>query len=306
MRRVIGNKAELEKILNMTNLRNKYVVPYIQDFLSNDNKSDSNNQYAAQFLAVLGEQPVIARSQQRGSVPDVSDVIMRDMDEIIAVMPQCSMDVYVNAYKAIAQMFGVALQPIDNITGLAMTIQNACGSSNEHRRVQISSGKYRDVFDSAVARQIIYEYVCEWVTNQIRAEINAIVLARNAQLSSNDAVTFGLSRDLNTAAGVLLSGVMVGTNLRYFVQVLQKGGCPLAFEKLKMLITGQYRGIQLIRDANKCPYGRWVPSYLNEKRFTTGCNLTPEQQAELKFTGKDNRLQSHSQLEHKKKAPRRF
>ena len=82
---------------------------------------------------------------------------------------------------------------------------------------------------------------------------------------------FEKTNDIIEAAGVM-KGIAIGKDLKLFINKLQNKKCPLAFEKIKLLINGKFRGVNLYSDCRinefveNNNYG-WKPSRKNCFKF---------------------------------------
>jgi len=131
-----------------------------------------------------------------------------------------------------------------------MLIQNIQHPSNAKRRFAISNNTYREPFcgEDGFGGSLIVESEYKRLVNEWRqqAHTNELTL-RTLTKSANIAGIFGASSSIHECAGILLN-VYQGTNIRFFVEKLQSDDCPLAVEKIRMLVTGELDGVPLICD----------------------------------------------------------
>jgi hypothetical protein len=176
----------------------------------------------------------------------------------------------------------------DPLQIIAMLLQNAEHIKNMVRSAALAEGKYVDFLSAAdgavLARQYLYARLRSIIKNMRAAECATVAARYAASSNVNRATLFARTDDIYEAAGAL-EGAMLGTNFMSFARALQEGPCPLAKEKIKMLLTGQFRGIKLIKDVSRDAvdgYIRWHPCKQNRNRLMRAANITLSEFDELR------------------------
>jgi hypothetical protein len=175
---------------------------------------------------------------------------------------------------------------------LALYLQNYLQRRNSDRREAISENRYLDPFSEDNEVAIFKNVIDALVVGERNKKMNDVINAEAAKNSSNVAAVFETSKDEEEAAGVLkldcrFRGNGDGTYKRV-IQSLFSPKCPQAANKIRMLATGQYKGITLFCDNRKDASGgtvpvSWTPSPGNfHKIWTAHMNeFTKEQWIEL-------------------------
>ncbi len=153
---------------------------------------------------------------------------------------------------------------LDHQTRAAIWIQNMNGRTNAMRRESIAKGAHVDVFGDNVRAVIVNEIIRD-VADTYRAKVAEVTDRHMNDKSNGTCATFGRTRNLHQAAGILI-GVKFGTDFSYYIRELQAHECPLALEKINMLMTGRYMGVKLITGMPDGG-GDWYPSRRNVNRF---------------------------------------
>lgn len=147
----------------------------------------------------------------------------------------------------------------------------------------------------AIERQEYVWYLCdqpvrdEWrikvdkeIDRQRKEAVSEALNRFNKDVQGKEGELFASTRRLIEAVA-LLKGKYHGGDLRSFWSPLAKRVCPLAKEKLKMLLTGEFEGIPLLCDRFGGREGsvRWQPDQKNSRRFYFNIGLrngmTPEE-----------------------------
>ncbi len=76
---------------------------------------------------------------------------------------------------------------------------------------------------------------------------------------------FAMTDDPITSAGCLYQA-RIGVDVMNFASVLMNHKCPLAKEKVTMLLTGEFKGVRLYADGSKDQPG-WKPSRKNAHKL---------------------------------------
>lgn len=174
----------------------------------------------------------------------------------------------------------------DDISLTALIMQNVDQLKNTDRREATERNKYYSFWQPenvATARKMLYDRLRHLIVQERNARCAQIAAANAARMSGSSAEIFGRTDDIYEAAGAL-QGAFQGTNMMDFVRVLQRERCPLGVEKIKMLLTGQFRGIKLIADQSKQAVNGfmiWYPCPINRKRLMRQYNLSWNEFQEL-------------------------
>lgn len=169
----------------------------------------------------------------------------------------------------------------DPLQVVAMLIQNSQHIKNMVRSASMAEGKYWDFLCPVVgamrARQYLYDMLRTLIKQMRAAECAAVAVRFAANISGDRAGIFARTDDIYEAAGAL-KDAMQGTNLMTFVRALYyNSNVPLIKEKIRMLLTGQFRGIKLIADVSREAvdgYIVWRPCKQNRNRLMRAANLT--------------------------------
>src|SRR5690606_10085320 len=102
-------------------------------------------------------------------------------------------------------------------------------------------------------------------------KINEIIAYFASLKASSESAIFAKTTNIYEAAGCLM-GVYQGGTFNSFFLSLQNQVCPLAIEKIKMLLSGQFHGIPLVCDKIKTKKNQgdpveWHPSKRNVYRL---------------------------------------
>lgn len=139
---------------------------------------------------------------------------------------------------------------------LTFALQNYAYATTGKIHAALHSGTHFDPFEQNECVEFIKMLGKETIE---KINENHLQLYRRKKIS-NDVDTraniFGETDDLDEAAGALL-GVCIGRNITDFVRQLQHKSCPLAIEKIKLLMSGNYKNIKLFADSK---IDGWNPS----------------------------------------------
>src|SRR5690606_29179103 len=130
---------------------------------------------------------------------------------------------------------------------------------------------YVNPFVQKAAETFLRNQFIQLVKSQCQKGINDVIAEFEAKKSHAVSSIFAKTTNIYEAAGTLL-GVYQGRDFHYFYKCLQESVCPLAIEKLKILLTGEYMGVPLICDKIKTKKNigdavMWSPSRQNVYRF---------------------------------------
>ncbi len=153
--------------------------------------------------------------------------------------------------------FDINIDSLSNEQKLAMTIQIFLHTKEDVRSNAIKNRTYVNIFNKQEAIQYLKLHFVDYIKREKMHKFLNIKNEYDLTTDADKAKIFGSTIDLTTAAGVLY-GAYIGVNVQLFAQVLQQFKCPLAKEKIKMLLTGQFKGIDLYKDGKG-----WKPSRKN-------------------------------------------
>lgn len=150
----------------------------------------------------------------------------------------------------------------DDAQFFTLLIQNKLQGKNAGRREAFANKTYKNPWTQAE------EYIQTWYNKLIEEEksrrINEFLTGIKEAKSAQQANTFAMTENLNEAAGALL-GACIGADVMDFFNSLCIGGVPLATEKIKMMMSGHYKGVKLYKDAEN-----WIPCRRNSNRLLLG------------------------------------
>lgn len=154
---------------------------------------------------------------------------------------------------------------------IAMSLQNIMQMKNSDRRYAIENKTYCNVLTESDI--FLKEMFVRTVENMKQSMINDIITKNKQAEASKLAHVFGNTRNIYEAAGVLLGTYRGRVEFPAFYKTLQNTYCPLAKEKILMLITGEFQNILLFRDVHRTSKGKdvnlktWIPWKRNLSRL---------------------------------------
>lgn len=153
---------------------------------------------------------------------------------------------------------------------LAMYVQNMLQGENALRREAVSTKAYYNPFTNAID-YLKYIYT-KTVTDEIKMRIENLKTTLSIQAGSQMTDLFGSTNNVLVAAGVLSSWgeLHYGYKFRELFQTLQFHKCPLGKEKVKMILTGRYMGVRIIKGHT----GYWNPCRRNKRLLMENNNIT--------------------------------
>lgn len=141
-------------------------------------------------------------------------------------------------------------------------IQNKLQSKNAARREAFANKTYRNPWTQS--EEFIQTWYNRLIENEKAGRITKYLTSIKEAKSALQANIFFKSESLNEAAGAFL-GTCIGVDVMDFFNMLCNGGAPHTAEKIKMLLTGHYKGVKLYKDASS-----WTPSRRNGNKLLTG------------------------------------
>ena len=148
---------------------------------------------------------------------------------------------------------------------LAYALQNFMHAKDTKRYEAMKNGTYYDVYNHGEAVKYLKRIFIEYVNNERTRMIKLVDDKYSVKTNNVNAKIFAIAEDPVTSAGCLY-GVRIGVDIMNYASVLMEHKCPLAREKIIMLLTGEFRGIRLYSDSNSkniC----WKPSKKNARRL---------------------------------------
>jgi hypothetical protein len=148
---------------------------------------------------------------------------------------------------------------------IAFTIQNFMHAKGNRRVDAMKNGTYYDVFDNDQANKYLKRLFVEYVNDEKSRLMKIIDDKYSIKTDNVKAKIFAMTDDPITSAGCLYQ-TRIGVDVMNFAILLMNHKCPLAKEKITMLLTGEFRGIKLYADSSKEQPG-WKPSRKNAHRL---------------------------------------
>ena len=123
-----------------------------------------------------------------------------------------------------------------------MIIQNKKQRKNAKRRSAILENRYVDPFDYYAARKFLEEEFMRMRNDKEKKNIQIL----NAEKYRSASTAFSKTPDVDEAAGALLNAEL-GQEIPYFYEDLLHGKAVRIHEKLKLLVNGEHKGVQLMK-----------------------------------------------------------
>jgi hypothetical protein len=143
------------------------------------------------------------------------------------------------------------------------TLQNYFHMDYSTRYNSIIDNKYCNPFEDELVKRSLKLVFIEVVKrgryirkHKIDEDYKDLELERRCMI-------FATTYDLYVAAGALF-GAYIGVNITRFSNKLQTMRCPLAIDKIEMLLTGEFEGLRLFKDKDN---NSWQPSNKNTFRL---------------------------------------
>ncbi|CAG8466994.1 1034_t:CDS:2 [Ambispora gerdemannii] len=156
---------------------------------------------------------------------------------------------------------------------LATFIQAYKHRQNSARReaAKATPTTFFEPFSDATADQIISLQFDEYVSDQLKRQVDKIIDSYNKLTNNAVGLAFWQANSADEAAGVLMLDVKFRGAKVYTqaIKALQKPQTELAKEKIEMLIKGTWKGVKLFQDDfSKLPEKEiWIPSRQNLYRI---------------------------------------
>ena len=155
---------------------------------------------------------------------------------------------------SIIKLFDVDLETLGldtNIKKLAFFIQSYLKNSDYQREFAIKNRSLIDPFDPEESKLYLKKLFADVVNKTKNVEKQKIDLEYTMPIEER-ANIFAETNDIYVAVASI-KGTTRGKDMHHFFKKLQIVDCPLAIEKLKMLIEGKYESIILFEDHNGKP-----------------------------------------------------
>lgn len=155
---------------------------------------------------------------------------------------------------------------------MSFAYQTMTQAKNADRRQAIAKGKYEFFLQPDYPINEYLETSIKAALEKCIAEqISDVRTKREAAMREKAGALFATTDNIVLAVA-LIKGRYHGANLRSFWMPLQTQDCPLALEKLEMLLSGTYKGIPLLCDkyskkSNSEEPVEWYPDQKNSRRF---------------------------------------
>ena len=140
---------------------------------------------------------------------------------------------------------------------LAFSIQCYLTYDEKIRKVYLEKGEYISPFNQQEAEKYLKRIFMDSVTKKLQTEMARVDNNIDNIKTDGMAYMFGSAETIQEAVNALKE-VYIGRNIMLYVKQLQNRECPLALEKMILLIEGEYNGKKLYMDSNK-----WIPGKKN-------------------------------------------
>ncbi len=274
-------------IKNILNVDEKYYIPHIAEAEKQMTGIQSEAIFIEKFVQAGGSKmkEVICEknTENNNTLCNIRDDVLNPYQFVYNTRADRSGIVKhaIDMVTDFAKLYHCELPVVTNSRLAALQIQSLLCPTNQALCLYTKSGLFHSAFTTEGETTIITREIVNFVEREICAGKQKITARFNRASSEFNASVFGRTTDLIVAAGALL-GSYIGTDFMYFVRELQRGGCPLAFEKALMIINGKYKGIMLLGDIETLPFHRWIPSKQNHYRLLNGIGfLTAGQESGL-------------------------
>eukprot|EP01121_Diplochlamys_sp_Union-15-3_P020519 TRINITY_DN8020_c0_g2_i1.p1 TRINITY_DN8020_c0_g2~~TRINITY_DN8020_c0_g2_i1.p1 ORF type:complete len:396 (-),score=63.42 TRINITY_DN8020_c0_g2_i1:12-1082(-) len=157
----------------------------------------------------------------------------------------------------------------DPLRKLACYIQNYKQRVNANRREAITTGQYKNPLEGDNHILIFKEMMGKIISDERNKGINAIIAREDAKNNNKTSALFTSTCSLEEAAGLLLLDCCsVGRGAFHSIIIaLQDPDLQIPYEKIKMVTSGEYLGVILIKNIRKDTKMTWVPSRQNLYRM---------------------------------------
>jgi von Willebrand factor type A domain len=139
-----------------------------------------------------------------------------------------------------------------DVVKLAVYVQNRLHATNAARRTAIEQGTYVDFLadggDDAAARDYLAALHRQRVESVYQSGVAGVLSTLNASAANERASIFGQTLSIVEAAGTVLGTCQGQPIFAEFLAQLERQRCPLAIDKLRLLLNGEYEGVPLICD----------------------------------------------------------
>lgn len=147
---------------------------------------------------------------------------------------------------------------IDNDSKLfTLYIQNKLQTKNSKRRKNFENEKHRDPWTAD--QEYIKNLYIKTIEKEKIMRMNDFLIAIKGKDSDEKASIFAHSDNLEEAAGCLIGTTVGNIHFMYFFKEICKGESLLVKDKMRMLVSGMHRGVQL--------YSGWNIGKKNSNRF---------------------------------------
>lgn len=145
---------------------------------------------------------------------------------------------------------------------LVFAIQNHNHWKSSYRRESFEDGSYVDPFDAEACRNYLQDLFATHITRERSRLIRAYMSTVKEGSARERAEVFGNTKDEVEAAGALL-GTFIGYDICHFYKVLQKENCPCVIAKVRMIVSGNYKGKKIYADNDGHRGEGWKPRKRN-------------------------------------------
>ena len=140
---------------------------------------------------------------------------------------------------------------VTNEQKLCLLLQSYRDKRNADRRELIRNGKYFNIFEPEIASQVLKDLYTSAATREALNYKTLLQAEMKAGVNKESALQFGLTGDLEEAAGCLYGVKQGSSDFCLYHKQLKLPTSLLVCAKLKMLVHGEFMGIKLIMDEVK-------------------------------------------------------
>ena len=150
---------------------------------------------------------------------------------------------------------------VTNEQKLCLLLQSYRDHRNTERKALIKNGKYFDIHNPDTASQVLKEIYLSVATREALAYKALLQSEMKTGKDKESVLMFGLTNDLEVAAGCLYGLKRGSKDFGLFYKQLVLPSSLLVCPKLKMLTHGEFLGIRLVQDEVKgVGFDIWNPS----------------------------------------------
>ena len=200
-----------------------------------------------------------SNSSYNDTIIELDDSI--DMTKLALIS---TLEKFYSPLSKICKTFGftenIPLSNNQTLQSVAVCLQNLHHCDNSSRREAYEKKTYVDMYTQANCHAYIKKIKMDTISLKKSLVFDEISKNYMQLTSTNVAKAFCMATDIPTAIGALYGASRYTKEFMYIFNTFCSQQYPLAQYKLNMLLTGQYRGIQLVND-------HWFPSKRNNNKI---------------------------------------